>query len=82
MALMGSATTRQKLILLVLLLIVASYGFYKYVYTGRAEEMAALSAEVVRLQQSISSKKALVADIERINSAKKAMPAIRALLLS
>ncbi len=66
MALMDGVTARQKLILLVLLLIVANFGFYKYVYTGRAGEMAALSADVVRLQQSINTKKALVADIEKI----------------
>ncbi len=66
MALMNGVTTRQKLILLVLLLIVVSFGFYKYVYTSRAGEMAALSADVVRLQQSINTKKALVADIEKI----------------
>lgn len=66
MALMDGVTTRQKLILLVLLLIVVNFGFYKYVYTPRAGEMTALSADVVRLQQSISTKKALVADIEKI----------------
>jgi type IV pilus assembly protein PilO len=59
-------TARQKLILLVLLLIVVNFGFYKYVYTGRAGEMKALSADVVRLQQSINTKKALVSDMEKI----------------
>ncbi len=66
MALMDGVTARQKLILLVLLLIVVNFGFYKYVYTGRAGEMKALSADVVRLQQSINTKKALVSDMEKI----------------
>lgn len=66
MALMDRVTARQKLILLVLLLIVVNFGFYKYVYTGRAGEMKALSADVVRLQQSINTKKALVSDMEKI----------------
>jgi len=65
-ALMDRVTARQKLILLVLLLIVVNFGFYKYVYTGRAGEMKALSADVVRLQQSINTKKALVSDMEKI----------------
>ncbi len=63
---MDGVTARQKLILLVLLLIVVNFGFYKYVYTGRAGEMKALSADVVRLQQSINTKKALVSDMEKI----------------
>jgi len=63
---MDRVTARQKLILLVLLLIVVNFGFYKYVYTGRAGEMKALSADVVRLQQSINTKKALVSDMEKI----------------
>lgn len=66
MALMDRVTARQKLILLVLLLIVVNFGFYKYLYTGRAGEMKALSADVVRLQQSINTKKALVSDMEKI----------------
>lgn len=70
---MDSVTTRQKLILLVLLLIVVNFGFYKYVYTGRSGEMAALSADVVRLQQSINTKKALVADIEKIKRERAAL---------
>jgi type IV pilus assembly protein PilO len=63
---MDGVTARQKLILLGLLLIVVNFGFYKYVYTGRAGEMKALSADVVRLQQSINTKKALVSDMEKI----------------
>lgn len=66
MALMDGVTTRQKLILLVLVLVIGNFGFYRYVYQGRAAEMAALSAEVERLQQSIKTMNAMVADLAKI----------------
>jgi type IV pilus assembly protein PilO len=59
-------TPQQKVLLSALLLIIFGFGFHTYVYKSRAGEMATLSAEVVRLEQSIKNRQTLVADLAKV----------------
>lgn len=79
--LLESATTRQKLLLLGLLLLFVNMGFFFFLYQPKAGAMTAASAEVAQLRQRVRDKAALAEGLARLRQEKAELERQLALLV-
>lgn len=75
------ATTRQKLLLLGILLLLVNMGFFFYLYQPKAGAMAAASAEVAQLRQRVRDKAGLAEGVARLRQEKAELERQLALLV-